>query len=180
MRRSTDAADAAVFDNLNRVTSRNHGIPPQPKAYFEYCWKEFLVDRHADCFFAEKDGKPIAAIVVFYDKQRAVYMYGASLPEYLDVRPNHLLLWEAIKHAHSLGKPEFDFGRVSPDNTGLADFKLRWGTEAVPLHYYYWPSSDAIGTIDRTSLSFKIATSVFSKLPIWLTGRLSFLYKHLA
>ena len=169
-----------MFDYLNRVTSRNHGIPPQPKAYFVYCWREFITTGEADCFVAELNDKPIASIIVFYDKQRAIYMYGASLPEYLEVRPNHLLLWSAVTHAHARGKAEFDFGRVSPDNSGLADFKLRWGTVAVPLHYYYWPVSDAIGTVDRTSLSFRLATSVFSKLPIWLTGRLSFLYRHLA
>jgi len=73
----------------------------------------------------------------------------------------------------------FDLGRVSPDNAGLREFKDRWGAQAVPLNYYYWPEVKGVGSVDRNSLKFRLSTLVFSKLPLAMTSHLTWLYKHL-
>ncbi len=177
---SARAEDSDAFDYLNRVTCRKHGIPAQPQEFFAAIWKQLIPVGLADCLFARLGERRIAAVIIFYDRQRAIYMYGASLPKSLSARPNHLLLWEGILRAREKGMTEFDFGRVSADNTGLAEFKKRWGTTEVPLMYYYWPEKEGVGSMDRKSLKIRLSTFLFSRLPLGVTGRIRWLYRHLA
>ena len=54
-------------------------------------------------------------------------------PAFQNISPNHFLFWEAIKSACEEGYRIFDFGRTSPRNVGLMDFKRRWGTQVTDL-----------------------------------------------
>ena len=177
----SDRSDESdLFDYLNRVTCRKHGIPAQPRKFFDRVWSQLVSEGKADCLVASHEGRKIAAVIVFYDKDKAIYMYGGSLPDSLSTRPNHLLLWNAVLKAKARGCTEFDFGRVSADNSSLAEFKRRWGADEVPLMYYYWPEKRGVGSTDRKSLKVKTSTFLFSKMPPSLTRRMSWLYRHLA
>jgi len=54
-------------------------------------------------WIASKDEKIIAGALCFYSKKHAVYWHGAALEEYFNLRPVNLLMYEAIKRAHSNG-----------------------------------------------------------------------------
>ncbi len=168
------------FHRLNLITCRKHGIPAQPLKFHQLVWDKLTQNQQAEFAFAFLGKRPLAAIVTFEFNGTVVYMYGASDERYLQLRPNHLLLWEAIKRAKTRGNRVFDLGRVSDDNPGLREFKQRWGAEATPLHYYYWPEIRGVGAVNRNSLKFKIATGMFRTLPIAVADRLTWLYKHLA
>lgn len=168
------------FHYLNLLTCRKHGIPAQSFGFHQEVWRRMGSTGMADFLFAEHQNKRIAAVVIFYFNGTATYMYGASDESYLALRPNHLLLWEAMLRAKSKGMHTFDLGRVSADNPGLKEFKQRWGAQTVPLHYYYWPEKRGVGAVNRNSLKFKATTFMFSKMPLFVTGRLTWLYKHLA
>jgi FemAB-related protein (PEP-CTERM system-associated) len=172
--------ESDLFDYLNRVTCRKHGIPAQPREFFDRVWSQLILEGKADCLIASHESRKIAAVIVFYDKHKAIYMYGGSLPDSLSLRPNHLLLWNAVLRAKARGCTEFDFGRVSVENSSLAEFKKRWGAEEVPLMYYYWPKKRGVGSADRKSLKVTISTFLFSKMPLSLTRHMSWLYRHLA
>ncbi len=174
-----DEQGISEFHRLNLTTCRAHGIPAQPKKFHTQVLTELGNSGQAEYLLARYQGKAIAGIVVFTHGDTAIYMYGASDPDYLQQRPNHLLLWEAIVAAKRRGLRTFDLGRVSPDNTGLREFKERWGAKALPLHYYYWPQVKGVGSVDRNSLKYKLSTFIFSKLPIAVTGNFTWLYKHL-
>jgi CelD/BcsL family acetyltransferase involved in cellulose biosynthesis len=64
-----------------------------------------------------------------------IYKYSASLPEYLKLRPNNLLLWHAMRWGCENGFHTFDFGRSDADNHGLRKFKSGWGALERPLAY---------------------------------------------
>ncbi len=176
------AEEACVreFHRLNLLTCRKHGIPAQSLAFHQEVWRRMTNRDLAEFLFADYQGRTVAAVVIFYFNGTAIYMYGASDEAYLAMRPNHLLIWEAMLRAKSRGMHTFDLGRVSDDNPGLKEFKQRWGAVTVPLHYYYWPEKRGVGAVNRNSLKFKATTFMFSKMPLFVTGRLTWLYKHLA
>ena len=169
-----------IFHRLNLLTCRKHGIPAQPLEFHREVWYSLALKQKADFLFAFYNEEAIAAMVIFYHRGTATYMYGASDERFLTQRPNHLLLWEAILRAKEKGMMTFDLGRVSDDNPGLKEFKQRWGATTVPLHYYYWPEKKGVGAVNRKSLKFRITTLMFSKMPLFVTARLTWLYKHLA
>jgi len=168
------------FYRLNLLTSRKNGVPSQPRLFFYNVLKNLIKKEKAALLMAFYGNKAIAGIVLYFYKDVAVYMYGASDTAYLKYRPNHLLLWEGIKISKEKGIKIFDFGRVSEDNKGLADFKRRWGTTEVRLHYYYWPQKKGIGSVDRSNIKYRIAKTIITNSPLFIFKRLSFFYRHLA
>lgn len=169
-----------AFYRLNLYTSRTHGVPAQPLFFFRNLFERMQPLKSAQLVLAYKGKVPAAGAVFFLYKERAVYMYGASHPDYLSYRPNHLVLWEAIGWARAKGCKIFDLGRVSAENAGLAQFKARWGAQEHQIYSYFWPSASGVGLMDRTGWKYKMVTGVFRRIPLPLFRTLSVLYKHLA
>lgn len=174
-----DEESLKQFYRLNLGTSRYHGIPPQPYGFLKNVWDILVQDGLAKLVLAEYQKRPVAAAFFFLFEGSVYYLYGASDPEYLFCRPNHLLLWETMLWAMENNYGFFDLGRVSHDNVGLAEFKKRWGAEQRDLYYYYWPQIKGVGAIDREGWKYRLATRVWKKMPVWMTGKGAFLYKHL-
>ncbi len=169
-----------TFYRLHLLTSRTHGVPPQPLDFFRHLFENMQTEKLAQLVLAFKGNGPAAGAIFFLYKERVIYMYGASHPDYLPYRPNHVLLWEVIGWAQTKGFKVFDLGRVSQENAGLAQFKARWGAREHQLYSYFWPSAGGLGVMDRTGWKYKLVTGVFQKVPLPVFRSLSFLYKHLA
>lgn len=102
--------DLEPFYELYAVTSQRDGFLIRPKAYYLDVWGQYLQahPRRATLLLAKVDHVPIAGLMLFYFGQTAWYMYGASLDQHRNLMPNHLLQWEAIKAAKSLGCASYD------------------------------------------------------------------------
>ncbi len=138
-----------------------------PQGYFEL-------------LLAELDGKAIAGIVLFKFKNVVSYEIGASIPKYLPVRPNHLLLWRAIEMACSTGYHYFDFGKTPPENQGLMEFKRRWGTKMYDIPYFYYPEIKGMMSFEQNDLKHKFIRSLMRHMPLTLAkvmGKIA--YHHL-
>jgi len=62
---------------------------------------------------------------------------------------------------------------------GLIEFKKSWGSEEKKLFYYYYPKKIKTLSTNREGLKYKIATSVWKKMPVQLSESLSnILFKH--
>jgi lipid II:glycine glycyltransferase (peptidoglycan interpeptide bridge formation enzyme) len=62
----------------------------------------------AEPLIAEVDGQPVAALMVFRFAGTAYYLYGMSRQEHREKMPNHLLQWEAMRHARRAGCLAYD------------------------------------------------------------------------
>jgi CelD/BcsL family acetyltransferase involved in cellulose biosynthesis len=124
-----------VFYRLHMRTRHRLGVPVQPLRYFRLLWQRFLEPGLGAVMIAELGGVPVAAGVFLAFGETCVYKYGASDDRHWDARPNHLLFWEAIRWAMARGCRTFDFGRTDLADTGLRDFKSRWGTVEQELTY---------------------------------------------
>lgn len=129
----TDNID--LFYDLYSETARRDKFTPRSKAYFV----DFLATiPSTQLFIATYEQKPLAAgLIVFYE-ERAIYLYGASSGENREVMAPYALHWQAIKVAKEKGCTSYDLGEIPPDDApahplhGLRDFKLKFG--ARPLH----------------------------------------------
>jgi FemAB-related protein (PEP-CTERM system-associated) len=175
-----DAAPRAFFQ-LNLITRRKHGVPPQPLRYFEALWSTLRPGGHVQILVAELAGQRVASIVLTAYKDTVTYAYGASDPAYLRHSPNHALFDAAIGWALERGYRYFDFGRTAPDNAGLMEFKRQWGAAFLPLPYYYWPNRDGFVSEAEASWKHRLFTSLWRRLPLPATAVLGPpLYRHLA
>lgn len=125
-----------IFYRLHTRTRRRLGVPVQPLRYFRLLWRHVLQPGHGAVMIAEWHGEPVAAAVFLTSAGTCVYKYGASDERRWDVRPNHLLFWEAIRWARAKGCRTLDFGRTDLEDRGLWEFKARWGTVVQELTYH--------------------------------------------
>lgn len=77
-------------------------------------------------------GQPIGAFFQLEMNQTVYGMWGATLHEYLPMRPNYLLYWELLKDTITRGFHFLDMGR-SPAQSGASEFKGQWGGESRPV-----------------------------------------------
>ncbi len=180
LRKGNNIQDIKEFYKLQLRTRRKHGVPPQPYSFFTNLWNVLYPEKRMDLLLVEHQQKTVAGMILFKFKNRVCYQYGASDENYLQFRPNHLLMWQAIKNACEGGFEYFDFGKSSIDNEGLIEFKRRWGTEESDITHLYYPDIYGLQTISRKSIKYKISNLIWGNAPLSITGLGGkLLYKHL-
>jgi len=172
--------DLKEFYRLNVRTRKKLGVLPQPYAFFQSIFRHLITLKLGFIMLAEWENKIIASVLFLNYKDTIYYKFNASDIDYLRKRPNHLLIWEAIKYGCSNGYSHFDFGRCNPEEEGLRTFKQRWTAKEIDLPYYYYPTVRGIATYTENSLRYKgmkMATRFMPGFAFTATG--SLLYRHL-
>lgn len=94
---------------------------------------------------ASYNGKTLASLWVFFDKNTCYYWDAASRFKARDFYANHLLVWCLIRWAHKNGLNTFDFvggkiGGAGGSRPGIGKFKRSMGGEPYTYHILYWYS----------------------------------------
>ena len=71
-----------------------------------------------EVWFAEHEGKVLAANIMINYGEVATYLHGASSREHRNVMAPYLLHWEMIKKAKAEGREHYDFWGVTPEDAG--------------------------------------------------------------
>jgi FemAB-related protein (PEP-CTERM system-associated) len=159
---------------------RKHGMPAQPPHYFLSLWDTFAASGSLQLLLAEHQGRIIAGMILFASGTTVRYAYGASDERYLSLAPNNLLMWSAIAWGCTNGYQVLDLGRTACDNSGLMEFKRRWGAVQEPLPYYYYPRTAGLAAVSERSRKHQMLTACWKQLPLPLAQVLGgHLYKHL-
>jgi GNAT superfamily N-acetyltransferase len=136
VRAAADAADlAGTYYDLHVLTRRRQGVPAQPRRYFELLWERLVAPGLGFVLLAWAGTTPVAGAVYLTWKDTVIYKYGASDPQHWALRPNHLVMWEAIRRACAGGYRTLDLGRSDLGNQGLREYKDHWGAAERALVY---------------------------------------------
>lgn len=173
---SGDAVNA--FCRLNDLTRKRHGLPPQPSRFFEMIFKHVLSTGYGLVFSAKHGGRVVASSVYFHFGKRALYKYGASAQGFHHLRPNNLIMWEALRWYRDHDYEILSLGRTDLDNPGLLRYKRGWGAEERPLKYFrYSYRENAFQAHQRGK---EVSRKILSRLPgriLRVMGNL--LYRHM-
>ena len=173
---SPDALKA--FRRLNALTRRDHGLPPQPRLFFQCVYDHILSQGIGFIVLASFRGTAIAANVYFTFGDRIIYKYGASDRACQHLRANNLVMWTAIKWGCDHGYRTLCFGRTEPGNEGLRRFKAGWGAREHLIKYYRYNLRKCT-FIKAPGITNPLTRKIFSKLPIPALNMLgSILYRH--
>jgi hypothetical protein len=179
VRRGDTVADWASMAALEERTAHGHGIPSPPRRFFVEGGRKLQAAGLAAVYLALTAGGQVAAGNTIRKGPRSwIYGFGASDPAQLEHRPNHVLLWAAIQDAIAAGC-RFDLGRAAPEQEGLWEFKRRWGGQAIPLAYDYWPEPGGLNVASRDRGAMAAVSAVWSRLPGPVARLGSGLYRYL-
>jgi len=149
----------SVFSNH----MRDLGTPVFPRALFDKTCRTF--GTNAKIITAWHLKECVAAGITIEKNKRIEIPWASSLRRFNKASPNMLLYWEAIKTAADSGALSFDFGRSSQDS-GQHRFKKQWGSQPVPLHWYYLGDKDSIPDIAPNNPKFSTLVKCWRKLPL--------------
>jgi len=166
------------FYMMNCITRKKHGLPPQPKKFFDNLLKHVLSQNNGFIAIGKHNNMIIAGAVYLHIGNKALYKFGASIVGYQNLRANNLVMWEAIKYYSTKGFESFCFGRTEPDNEGLRKFKHGWGAteEVLNTYRYNFTTNNFVSVKTKTA---GLHNKLFNKAPLpalKIFG--SILYKH--
>jgi CelD/BcsL family acetyltransferase involved in cellulose biosynthesis len=131
---STELDAVHAFHRLHvRLRKNKYRLLAQPVEFFERIWQQFTgtgSDTTAVItLLAEVDGEVAAGAMYLVWGDTLYYKFGASLSEFLPMRPNDALYWAALKLALSRGLRAVDWGISDLDQPGLVSYKRKWASE---------------------------------------------------
>lgn len=118
------AADFKQLYRMYAITSLRDGFAIRSEGYYLQVWQRLSDAGLAYPLLAEVDGRAVAGMVMFIFGGTAYYFYGMSTGEDREKMPNHLLQWEAIRLAETLGCTRYDLWGA-PD--GYSENDSMWG-----------------------------------------------------
>lgn len=168
-----------TFYELQCITRKKHGLPPQPKSFFNNIHRFIISCNKGSILFAYHKDRPVASLMFFRIGDKVLYKFGASHTDNLPKGTNHLLMWEAIKIYRSKGFKEFDFGRTETNHEGLRRFKLGFGTdERIIYSTRYDIQADSF--IQPESKTTGVHNKIIKRLPISILKLIGeTVYKHM-
>jgi hypothetical protein len=169
----------AEFYRLNCLTRKKHGLPPQPRFFFKKIYEHILAPGRGSVALADYNGATVAAALYVHFGKKAMYKYGASDSAYQHLRPNNLIMWEAIRRYSAEGYDSFCFGRTEPENKGLLQFKSGWGAQERMINYYKY-SMKKNAFLREPAMTTGMHTRILRLLPVpCLRVAGSLLYRHI-
>lgn len=173
-------SDWLAMAQLEERVQQGHGVPAPPRRFFLRTLPALQQAGLVDLYLARvPDGRIAAGFVMYKGPREWIYALSASDPALVrDFRPTHVLLWAGLQRAAAAGVT-LDLGRTAPEQTSLSEFKLRWGAEAVPLSYDYWPSAGGLTEARRDRTTLALVSRVWRVLPAPVARLGSVLYRYL-
>ncbi|MGB9836077.1 MAG: lipid II:glycine glycyltransferase FemX [Candidatus Saccharicenans sp.] len=167
-----------LFYQLHLRTRKRHGLPAQPWSFFCRIQENLIGRNLGVVVLAMRKNQPVAASLYLYFNGRAIFKYGASDERYHQLRPNNLVMWEAILWLKSKGCRLLSLGRTDYNDQGLLAYKRQWGGQESLLSYsrYYFNDQSEQPTAFREP---HWLTRLLKKSPTWLIkmlGRIA--YRH--
>jgi CelD/BcsL family acetyltransferase involved in cellulose biosynthesis len=154
--------DMRVFHRMHsKLRKSKYRLLAQPMAFFENIFFEFARTDGVNVLIAERDGEPIAGIVLLEWNGTLYYKFNASLDQ--KYCPNDLLAWHALLYGRQRGMVRFDFGLSDLEQPGLIRYKRKFATVEREISFLNWrPESYANPKGEQ-------ASQILGQVTSWLT-----------
>lgn len=174
IREANSEDDIRVWYKLYLETMRWHVVAVRPYRFFSFLWKYMCEKGLMTILLAEykvNGSKQLLSGSIFlHFNNTFFYSFNGRCQTGLASHANDLIQWEAIHLAAKMGYKFYDMGEVSGNNSGLAQFKSKWGCNTRPVYHYYYPLNEKADSkeIDITE-DVKIRKLIWRKVPLYVT-----------
>lgn len=137
VREGRDLEDVRLFHRMHaHLRKTKYRMLAQPAAFFEALFERFAPEERLTVLLAEADGEPVAGLFLLQWGDTLYYKFNASVDQHL--RPNDLLVWQAILMGRRRGLLRLDFGISDVDQPGLVRYKAKFATEEKEVRFLEW------------------------------------------
>jgi CelD/BcsL family acetyltransferase involved in cellulose biosynthesis len=128
-----DAMD--VLERLHVAGMDAIGGKPKTTEFFKLVPDHFRAGDDYGLYVARVDGRPVAALLVFYFGRTVEYYIPATDPDFRSLQPLALILHRAMAEAAGRGFRNWNWGGSWTRHESLMRFKAKWGGMPHPYGY---------------------------------------------
>jgi CelD/BcsL family acetyltransferase involved in cellulose biosynthesis len=172
-------ADLKEFYRLHTDTRKRLGSPVQPFRFFANLWEILYPPGVVSLLLAREGGTNIAGVVQLKFKDTVYYKFAASDRRRLASKPNHLIIWKMIEDAQREGYRYLDFGRTFTGDSGLMQWKARWGAGRHDFRYVYPADSGGSRFNREGNRANAVLSGILKRMPAFIvraSGELFYRY----
>lgn len=176
VRQAESVDDLAAWYRCYLETMRRAVVPARPFRFFLGLWEYMRPKGLMRVLLVEhvttSGARIVGGHIYFYLGQTATYAFGATRTNDLILRPNDIILHQAINDAQRDGFRVVDLGEVPEGDEGLERFKRKWDGQPERLCRYYYPDfpADPLGNEASPSPIMKAAKELWQRLPLGMTA----------
>ena len=174
----TSWQDVKQYYNLHLLNRRRLGVPIQPFRFFKNLWKNLINKGLGFVVLTYLGEQVLSGAIILHWNKTVTYKYSASDSRFWGLRPNNLMLWEAMKWGCEHGYSKFDWGRTDFNNEGLRNFKSNWGSEEEILNYTIYSNSEP--SSPRNNKISQILEPIIQHSPLWVCRAIGELFYRFA
>jgi FemAB-related protein (PEP-CTERM system-associated) len=149
VREATSLEDFCRFYEVYLRVFRDFGTPPYGTTYFPTLWRQLFPSRRVRLLLAFHAERCVGGLLLFCWGRNLVSKFAACLPEVVPLRAYAALYWQAILLGLAEGYHRLSWGTSSRSQTGLIEFKERWGALTVPAAIYALPIRRPVPSLER-------------------------------
>ncbi|MBX3486364.1 MAG: GNAT family N-acetyltransferase [Candidatus Paracaedibacteraceae bacterium] len=145
-----------ALDFLEKIHNENMqvvGGKAKTHNFFQKIPHHFIADQDFKIYTAELNNQPIAALLVFFYNKTAEYFTPVTKHEFRESQPMAAILAYALKDAMIMGYTNWNWGGTWITQTGVYQFKKKWGAQERSYNYVTILKNLDILTTSRESLS---------------------------
>lgn len=142
----------------------------KPLSVFQSIANVFVYNNDYRLYIASKGDQIISALLVFYFKDTVEYFCPATVKEYRSAQPLSLLVFTAMQDSIlERGSRYWNWGGTWLSQTGVYQFKARWGAMDFPYRYHLKVLLDAKFSMLKTKELLR-CYEYFYTIPFHLVG----------
>lgn len=166
-----------IWYRLYLETMRRNVVPARPYRLFQAMWELMRPKGLMRLLLAEHQigdsTRIIGGHLSFFFGSTVTYAFGASSAEDFSLRPNDIIMGQAINDASEAGYRFVDLGEVPEGDDNLGRFKSKWGAERVRMYRYYspdFPDTEHTASDETESSAALLAKKIWTHLPLAITS----------
>jgi hypothetical protein len=169
---ATRWSEMKLFYRILFDHNRNLGIPFFSEIFFKQIWEKLIQNDHASLLLAKLKEEVIGGHLLFFSGKTLISKYSARKKdkEFSKLYPSYALFWEGIRLGIINNFANFRLGVTGQSDTGLLDFKSRFGSKISPIYFYYYPIRGKLPAFDKYYSGFSLLKKIWSATPTILTS----------
>lgn len=169
VREAVGIEDFRKFYQVYLRVFRDFGTPPYGANYFPVLWRRLQASGAVRLLLAYAEQQCVGGLLLFCWGRNLISKFAVCLPEAVPLRAYAALYWRAIEIGLELDYERLSWGTSSRGQTGLIDFKERWGASSRSAVLYSLPVRRDVPSIEKYYDSEGFARRLWKRLPIRVT-----------
>lgn len=136
IRKRVEGEAWSFFEEGHRKNMERKNGTPRPAAYFDAIRTEMEEGRDYKLYTAWMDGEPVSALLSFFFNKTVHYGVPVTRDGFGEFQPASRLIFQAMIDAAEEGYAYWNWGGTWKSQTGVYQFKKKWGGEESIYRYY--------------------------------------------